>query len=99
MGVIGRNPAGKGETPQPRFRFGKPDSPHRALAGVTPERLEAAAAPFLSFLTLAAENDGAPLFSGGVLDSWPAWAVDALAIRKQEVAAIQAYERHQVIPR
>ena len=43
---------------------------------------------------MAAENEGAPLFSGGVLDSWPAWAVDALAIRKQEVAAIQSYERH-----
>ena len=88
--MIGRNPCARGETPQPRFTFSR----HPELADVTPEFLEAQAAPFLPFLAMAAENEGAPLFSGGVLDSWPAWAVDALAIRKQEVAAIQSYERH-----
>lgn len=32
-----------------------------------------------------------PLFSGGLMDSWPGWAVDALAIARQETSAVQLY--------
>lgn len=33
----------------------------------------------------------APMFTGGVHDAWPAWAVDALAVAKQEEAAISRW--------
>lgn len=33
----------------------------------------------------------APAFSGGVLDAWPAYAVDALAIARDEFAIIRAF--------
>lgn len=34
---------------------------------------------------------GAPLYSGGVLDAWPAWVVDMLKVAQGEVAAIKAF--------
>lgn len=33
----------------------------------------------------------APPFSGGVLDAWPAWGVDALRVAKQEWPLVGAY--------
>ncbi len=32
-----------------------------------------------------------PLFSGGLLDTWPAYVVDGLAICRSEFAAIHRY--------
>lgn len=34
---------------------------------------------------------GAPLYSGGVLDAWPAWVVEMLKVAHGEVAAIKAF--------
>jgi len=33
----------------------------------------------------------APAYSGGVMDSWPAWSVDALAIANEEHNNCRAY--------
>ncbi len=33
----------------------------------------------------------APPFSGGVMDAWPAWAVDGLAVCRVEVQRIRAF--------
>lgn len=32
-----------------------------------------------------------PLYSGGVLDSWPGQAVDAIRICREELEAVRAY--------
>lgn len=37
----------------------------------------------------------APAFSGGVLDSWPALAVECFPMLRNEDSAIDAYLRHQ----
>lgn len=37
------------------------------------------------------KQPNAPAFSGGVLDAWPAYAVDALAIARDEYAVIRAF--------
>ncbi len=34
-------------------------------------------------------------YSGGVFDSWPAWAVDALAICRDEEFEIHRFQQHQ----
>lgn len=47
---------------------------------------------------MAGGLSGSP-FSGGVWDSWPAWAVDALAICQRELQAIQAFERASEPPK
>lgn len=44
------------------------------------------------------KHPNAPAFSGGVYDSWPAWAVDALAIAREEVSCIEVF-LHQEAPR
>lgn len=33
----------------------------------------------------------APLYSGGVLDAWPAWVVDVLKVAKPEMESIKAF--------
>lgn len=37
------------------------------------------------------KQPSAPAFSGGVLDAWPAYAVDALAIARDETTVIRAF--------
>lgn len=37
------------------------------------------------------KQPNAPAFSGGVLDAWPAYAVDALAIARDEYSLIRAF--------
>lgn len=37
------------------------------------------------------KQPNAPAFSGGVLDAWPAYAVDALAIARDEYALIRVF--------
>jgi hypothetical protein len=32
-----------------------------------------------------------PAFSGGLMDEWPAWAVDALAVCHNEASAIESF--------
>jgi hypothetical protein len=39
---------------------------------------------------------GVPLFSGGAFDAWPARAVDAMAIAREELAHVKAYLKYEV---
>jgi len=43
----------------------------------------------------AFKHPTSPPFSGGVLDAWPAWAVDALAIARFERERVIAYVRSE----
>lgn len=45
------------------------------------------------------KQPNAPAFSGGVLDAWPAQAVDALAIARDEFALIRAFLMEEASPR
>lgn len=45
----------------------------------------------LLFWHQAARHPTTPAFSGGLLDGWPSWAVDALPIAQQESAAIDLF--------
>ena len=36
-------------------------------------------------------HENVPAFSGGLMDSWPAWAVDAIAVARAETQAIAAF--------
>lgn len=54
------------------------------------EALEVAA-PALQLWEVHSENPSVPLFSGGLMDAWPAWALDALSICREELAAVRAY--------
>lgn len=38
-------------------------------------------------------HEHVPAFSGGLMDSWPAWAVDAIAIARSETQVIAAFLR------
>lgn len=42
-------------------------------------------------LRLTYELGGAQAFSGGVMDSWPAWALDALRVGREETRALDLY--------
>lgn len=48
-------------------------------------------APALSLWRTVRAHAPAPAFSGGVMDSWPAWAVDALAVLNEEHQVCRAY--------
>lgn len=48
----------------------------------------------LSLWADARHHADAPPFSGGVLDAWPALAVDGFAVCRQEDQAIDDYLRH-----
>lgn len=43
---------------------------------------------------MARRVEGVPALSGGLLDAWPAWLVDALPVFDAEVAALQRYVMH-----
>lgn len=45
--------------------------------------------PALEHWALSQAHPGVPLYSGGLLDVWPAWAVDALSICREEAAAVE----------
>lgn len=47
--------------------------------------------PALDIWGEARKHPDSPPFSGGVLDAWPAWAVDAMAICRNEEEAIRQY--------
>lgn len=38
---------------------------------------------------------GVPVFSGSAAEDWPAWALDALTICREETGAIAAFVQHQ----
>lgn len=39
---------------------------------------------------LSCEHPETPLYSGGLMDAWPKWAVEAMKLCRQEEAAIRA---------
>lgn len=41
------------------------------------------------------KHPGAPPFAGGVLDSWPAYLVDAFSIADLELGAIESFRRQE----
>lgn len=45
----------------------------------------------LDLFAEARKHPDAPAFTGGVVDSWPAWAVDALAIGREEEVSIRGF--------
>jgi hypothetical protein len=50
-----------------------------------------ASRPALAVWRAHAATEGAALYSGGVLDAWPAWVVDALQVARDEMACIKAF--------
>lgn len=81
MGFLGRKPARKGGTAQPL---------HRGVAVDLEEALRASA-PALAVWRASSATEGAPLYSGGVLDCWPAWVVEVLQVAQAEMGAIKAF--------
>jgi hypothetical protein len=71
--------------PQPRFVRGK----HFAELDIA--RAVELSAPLVGLWATVAPHEGVPAFSGGLMDSWPAYAVDALAVCRAETAVIRAY--------
>lgn len=69
--------------PQPRHR-----------ERVDPERAWSEAGPALVLWATARGLKSAP-FSGGALDSWPAWALDAWPILDAEMAAVEGALRRE----
>lgn len=62
---------------------------HRGKVDI--EEALASAEPVLSLWFKARRLPEVPAFEGGLLDGWPAWAVDAFGIVRQEEAAVTAY--------
>lgn len=80
------------ESHQAQGFFGlSPRGQPRYMDVVDIERALEVAAPALELWVTASAHEPAPAFSGGVLDSWPAWAADALGIARQETTAINSY--------
>lgn len=81
FGFLGRRPSEKGGTPQPLHK------------GVTVDLEEAlrASAPAMTVWRASSATEGAPLYSGGVLDCWPAWVVEVLQVAQAEMGHIKAW--------
>lgn len=79
QGFLGRRPPSRGGTPQPLHK------------GVSVDLSEALTRSGPALQLWRAHQLGAPLYSGGVVDAWPAWAVDALQVAAEEMAAIRAF--------
>lgn len=83
MGFFGYDGAmKKGASEQPR---------HMAVVDV--DEALAVSGHSLELWLQARKHPDAPPFTGGVLDAWPAWAVDALAICRDETSAIRWYQQ------
>lgn len=82
-GFLGRSPPTKpGGVPQPwRVSWEWPDLDEALVA----------ARPALEVWSAFQVADGAPLYSGGVLDAWPAWVVDLLKVARPEWEAVKAW--------
>lgn len=42
---------------------------------------------------LSEAHPGVPLFSGGLVDAWPAWALESTRIVREELGAVRALEQ------
>lgn len=86
-GFFGWTPSGNPkESAQPRFLEGDDYAPGfdiiQALEDV---------GHLLSLFAIQRSHPGVPLFAGGLLDDWPACAVDGLPICRSEYAVIEAH--------
>lgn len=82
LGFLGRKPPKTpGATPQPLHQGVRVDI-REALV-----RSETA----LAVWRASTATGGAPLYSGGVLDCWPAWVVELLQVAGPEVEALKAW--------
>ena len=81
MGFLGRKPARKGGTAQPL---------HKGVS-VDLETALRASASALTVWRASSATEGAPLYSGGVLDCWPAWVVEVLQVAQTEMGSIKAF--------
>lgn len=81
MGFLGRKPARKGGTAQPLHTGVRVDL----------EVALRASAPALTVWRASEATGGAPLYSGGVLDCWPAWVVEVLQVAQAEMGSIKAF--------
>lgn len=81
MGLLGRRPPRKGGTPQPLHKGVRVDL----------ETALRASAPAVLVWQAHEASGGAPLYSGGVLDAWPAWVVDVLQVAQAEMAHIKSF--------
>lgn len=89
MGFLGYNPGQGGADPQGRHWVAQLPALTHPLAEIL-----TAAAPLMSLWDTEQRFPGLPLYSGGLLDSWPAVAVDALAICREEWPYVQAHVAH-----
>lgn len=77
---------------KPSTRPGQPAQPlHKGFPAVDLEAAMQAAAPALQVWRAQAAAPHAPLYSGGVLDSWPAWVVEVLQVAGPEVEQVKAF--------
>lgn len=82
MGFLGRKPpASQTGTPQPLHKGVHVDLRAALVASV----------PALTVWRAQQAAPGAPLYSGGILDAWPAWVVDVLQVAGPEMEAIKAW--------
>ena len=81
-GFLGRKPPSRpGGTPQPL---------HKGVHVDIEEALRVSG-PALQVWRAQSAAPHAPLYSGGVLDSWPAWVVEVLQVAGPEVESIKAF--------
>jgi hypothetical protein len=85
MGYFGhRRPRKTGESPQPLHQHVVPLA--RALE---------VSAPALQLWEVWETTSHAPLFTGGTMDAWPAWALDVLGIGSSEWPLVLDWLKHQ----
>lgn len=82
QGFLGRKP--------PTTPGGAPQPLHRKFHVDLEEALRTSA-PALTVWRAQAAAPHAPLYSGGVLDSWPAWVVEVLQVAGPEVEHLKAF--------
>lgn len=85
MGFFGYSTSGKkDESPQPR---------HRARVDI--RQAISASEVLMGFWRETRKHPDAPPLSGGVLDAWPAYLVDALAIADEEFQVVCGFMNHE----
>lgn len=80
-------------------RRGKQAAQPLHVARVDVDEALAASEEVLSLWWRARRLPEVPAFSGGLLDGWPAWAVDALGICRQEEQAVTDFFLSEAVAR
>lgn len=83
QGWLGRKPPSRpGAAPQPL---------HKGVPRIDLEEALRTSAPALMVWRAQSAAPHAPLYSGGILDSWPAWVVEVLQVAGPEVEHLKAF--------